>query len=78
MGRRGNRLDKAPMESSSASLETERVHPARFRTRGEAEAAAFDHVEVFHNRRRLHSAIGHRTPAEAREAMLEVRVPAAA
>jgi putative transposase len=69
MSRRGNCLDNAPMESFFASLKTERVHQARFRTRAEARAAVFDYVEVFYNRQRLHSALGYRTPAEARASM---------
>ncbi len=69
MSRRGNCLDNAPMESFFASLKKERVHQARFRTRAEARAAVFDYVEVFYNRQRLHSALGYRTPAEARAGM---------
>ena len=69
MSRRGNCLDHAPMESFFASLKTERVHEARFRTRAEARAAAFEYIEVFYNRQRLHSALGYRTPAEARASM---------
>ena len=53
------------MESFFASLEKERVHEARFRTRAEARAAVFDYVEILYNRQRLHSALGYRTPAEA-------------
>jgi transposase InsO family protein len=78
MSRRGNCLDNAPMESFFASLKKEGVHHAAFRTREEAKAAVFDYIEIFYNRQRLHSAVGYRTPAEARMAMLEVRVPAAA
>ncbi len=66
MSRRGNGLDNAPMESFFASLKTEHVHQARFRTRKAAKAAVFDDVEIFYNRQRLHSAIGYRTPVEAR------------
>ena len=69
MSRRGNCLDDAPMESFFASLKTEHVHHVRFRTRAEAKAAVFDYVEVFYNRQRLHSALGYRTPAEARASM---------
>ena len=69
MSRRGNCLDNAPMESFFASLKTEHVHEARVRTRAEARAAVFDYVEVFYNRQRLHSALGYRTPAEARASM---------
>jgi integrase-like protein len=78
MSRRGNCLDNAPMESFFASLKTERVHEAQFRTRAEARAAVFESIEVFYNRQRLHSALGYRTPAEARASMeaLTMRVAA--
>jgi putative transposase len=69
MSRRGNCLDNAPMESFFAALKTEQVHHARFRTREEARAAVFDYIEVFYNRQRLHSALGYRTPLEARASM---------
>src|SRR5918992_4640088 len=72
MSRRGNCLDNAPMESFFASLKTERVHQAQFRTRAEAKAAVFEYIEVFYNRQRLHSALGYRTPAEARASMEEI------
>jgi putative transposase len=69
MSRRGNCLDNAPMESFFASLKKEQVHHARFRTREEAKAAVFDYIKVFYNRQRLHSALGYRTPLEARASM---------
>jgi putative transposase len=78
MSRRGNCLDKAPMESFFASLKKEHVHRARFHTRAEARAAVFEYVEVFYNRQRLHSARGYRTPAEARAHMERIITPVAA
>jgi putative transposase len=66
------------MESFFASLKTEHVHRARFRTRAEARAAVFDYVEVFPNRQRLHSAVGYRTPVEARASMEGITMPEAA
>jgi putative transposase len=78
MSRKGNCLDNAPMESFFASLKTEHVHPARFRTREEAKAAVFDYIEIFYNRQRLHSALGYRTPAEARASMEGITMPEAA
>ena len=78
MSRRGNCLDNAPMESFFASLKTECVHAAQFRTRAEAKAAVFEYIEVFYNRQRLHSALGYRTPAEARASMEEGTMRAAA
>jgi putative transposase len=78
MSRRGNCLDNAPMESSFASLKKEQIHHARFRTREEAKAAVFEYVEIFYNRQRLHSALGYRTPAEARADMEGITMRAAA
>ena len=78
MSRRGNCLDDAPMESFFASLKTEHVHNVRFRTRAEAKAAVFDYIEAFYDRQRRHSALGYRTPAEARASMEVIAMPAAA
>ena len=78
MSRKGDCLDNAPMESFFASLKKERLHHARFRTREEARAAVFEYVEIFYNRQRLHSAVGYRTPAEARAGMEGVTMLAAA
>ena len=78
MSRRGNCIDNAPMESFFASLKTEHVHPVRFRTREEARTAVFECIEIFHNRQRLHSSIGYRTPAEARASMEGITMRSAA
>jgi putative transposase len=74
---RGNCLDNAPMESFFAFLKKEHVHQARSRTREEAKAAVFEYVEIFYNRQRLHSALGYRTPAEARAGMEGITMRAA-
>ena len=66
------------MESFFASLKKEQVHHVRFRGRAEARAAVFEYVEIFYNRRRLHSGLGYRTPAEARADMEAIVMPAAA
>jgi putative transposase len=65
MSRRGNCLDNAPMESFFHTLKAERVHPRTYLTRDEARRDLFGYIEGFYNSRRLHSAIGYRSPADA-------------
>jgi putative transposase len=57
------------MESFFASLKKEQVHQVSYPTREAAKAAVFEYIEIFDNRQRLHSALGYRTPAEARASM---------
>jgi transposase InsO family protein len=64
MSRRGNCWDNAPVESFFGTLKTELVHHQRFVTRAQAKAALFQYIEGFYNRRRRHSALGYRSPAE--------------
>ena len=69
MSRKGNCLDKAPMESFFSTIKTELVHQTRFKTKAQARAEIFEYIEVCYNRQRLHSGIGYRTPEEARRQM---------
>lgn len=64
MSRRGNCWDNAVAESFFASLKCELVYTRRWRTRVELRASLFEYLESFYNRRRLHSALNYRTPAE--------------
>jgi putative transposase len=64
MSRKGDCWDNAPMESFFGSMKTELGDDTVFDTRDEAKAAIFSFIEVFYNRRRLHSAIGYRSPAD--------------
>jgi putative transposase len=64
MGRAGSALDNAISESLVATLKAELVHRRRFSTREAARSAIFEYLEVFYNRRRLHSALGYRSPAD--------------
>jgi putative transposase len=63
MSRRANPYDNALAESFFATFKTECFEqtPA---TRAEAKLKAFDYIETFYNPRRLHSALGYRSPVE--------------
>ena len=62
MSRKGNCWDNAPTESWFNSFKNERVHGERFATRAERTAMAFEYIEVFYNRKRLHSTLGYKPP----------------
>jgi len=62
MSRKANCWDNSAMESFFKSLKTERVDGMRYMTRAQARTDIVDWIEGFYNRRRLHSAIGYRTP----------------
>jgi transposase InsO family protein len=64
MSRKGNCWDNAVAESFFATLKVELVHRQPWPTRLELRAALFDYIEVFYNRRRLHSTLGYKTPAQ--------------
>jgi transposase InsO family protein len=57
--------DNAAAESFFAALKNEMHYRQSFPDRIRARFAVADYIEVFYNRRRLHSALGYRTPIEA-------------
>lgn len=65
MGTVGDALDNAMAESFNATLQIELLDTRRtWRTRAELKSAIFEYIEVFYNRRRLHSALGYLSPVE--------------
>jgi putative transposase len=64
-GRTGVCWDNAAAESFFATLKNEMYHRQTFATRARARFAVAEYIEVFYNRRRLHSTLGYRTPFEA-------------
>ena len=67
MSKKGDCYDNAAMESWNHSLKVEAIHGERFTTREVAKAQVFEYIEVYYNRKRLHSTIGYLSP-EAFEA----------
>jgi transposase InsO family protein len=62
MSRKGNCYDNAVMESFFGTLKTELVHHESYPTRAAARQSLFEYIEVFYNRRRLHSALDYVSP----------------
>jgi putative transposase len=64
MSRKGNCYDNATMESFWSTLKHELVYRHCFPTRNDARQAIFEWIEVFYNRRRLHSSLGFKSPVD--------------
>ena len=64
MSRRGNCWDNACVESFFGTLKRELVYHRHYATREDAKQDIFEYIEVFYNRKRRHSTLGHHSPAE--------------
>jgi len=64
MSRKGNPWDNAACESFMKTLKYEEVHRNEYRDLIEAKAAISVFLERVYNQKRLHSAIGYRSPTE--------------
>jgi len=76
VGRTGQCWDNALAESFFASLKNERVHQMVYPTRKKAKADIAQWIELFYNHRRIHSALGYRTPHEVRTEYLNSQLAA--
>lgn len=63
MSRTANPYDNAMAESFMATLKTE-CFEERPASRAEARLKVFDYIETFYNPKRLHSALGYKSPVE--------------
>jgi transposase InsO family protein len=63
MSRKGNCWDNAVAESFFSTLKLELIHRRTWRDVHDVRQAVFEYIEVFYNRRRLHSSLGYKPPA---------------
>ena len=64
MSRKGNCRDNAVAESFFKSLKTECLYHHQLTTVKMAELIVFEYIEIWYNKKRLHSALGYMSPAE--------------
>jgi len=64
MCRKGNCYDNASMESWHSILKKELIYCTKFKTKKEAYEAIFQYIEIFYNRKRIHSSIGYMSPVQ--------------
>jgi len=64
MSRKGNPYDNAKAESFMKTLKSEEVHRVEYRDLADARRGIRNFLERTYNRKRLHSALGYRPPAQ--------------
>jgi transposase InsO family protein len=62
MSRRGNCWDNAVAESFFGSLKQELIYRNSYTSKIQASMSIFEYIEIFYNKRRLHSVLGYLTP----------------
>lgn len=67
MSRKGNCWDNAPAESFFKTLKYELDMPNRYESYQQARTAIFEFIEIWYNRKRLHSALGYQSPVQAEQ-----------
>ena len=64
MSRKGNCWDNACAESFFKSLKSEWLYDINFKSRREAKDLLFEYIEIFYNRKRIHSFLDYFTPEQ--------------
>ena len=62
MSKRGDCFDNAAMESWNHSFKVEAIHGEKLTTRTLTKNVVFEYIEIYYNRKRLHSTIGYESP----------------
>lgn len=71
MSRKGNCWDNAPAESFFKTLKAELNMDTKFASYAHARGAIFGFIEIWYNRKRLHSALDYRTPAQTEKLLTQ-------
>ena len=64
MSGKGNCYDNAPMESFFHTLKNELVITHKYQSKYQTRIAIFEYIELYYNKRRLHSSLKYKTPDE--------------
>ncbi len=67
MSRKGDCWDNAVSESFFKTLKAELIRHVRYKTIQEANRSLFEYIEIFYNRKRIHSTLGFTSPIEFRK-----------
>ena len=73
MSRKGNCWDNAPAESFFKTLKSELPISQPFESYTHARATLFEFIEIWYNRKRLHSALDYQTPFEKQQQLTQTQ-----
>ncbi len=76
MSRKGNCWDNAVAESFFKTLKVELIYREIFIDRKYAALSVFEYIEIWYNRKRLHSTLGYRTPDEFGKSLSNQKIAA--
>ena len=62
--RKGNPYDNTLMESFHKTIKRELIQDAHYETPEQAQKEIFQYIELYYNTKRMHSALGYRSPAQ--------------
>ena len=71
MSRKGNCWDNAVAESFWATLKRELTDDIEWESEEELDGALFEYIEIYYNRKRLHSTLDYMTPQEYNDSYKE-------
>ena len=72
MSRKGDCWDNAVAESFFATIKCELVYHERYEDHQDTLHSIFEYIEVFYNRKRIHSTLGYLCPAEYEKQRLKI------
>lgn len=71
MSRKGNCWDNAPAESFFKTFKAELSLDTQKSTYQQIRAVVFEFIEIWYNRKRLHSSLDYKTPAQAEQLLIQ-------
>lgn len=76
MSRKGNCWDNAVAESFFKTLKCDIIYGNKFLFIDEAKIEVFQYIEIWYNKKRLHSALGYKTPEEMERLLTNAKLVA--
>lgn len=69
--RKGNPYDNACIESFHSVIKKEEIYLNTYQEFEEASLAIFEYIEAWYNRKRIHSALGNKTPQQVEDEAIQ-------